>query len=124
MARCVAAYLHFSDEFLSSYIVGPLVALHFLAAHGLSASLERWLSPWRKPIVWCAQSTFALYLLHYPLLRFADAAFEHDATNPLHVAALFAGVAGTCLAIGPLIERTKRGWKRLLTVRRAEPAPA
>jgi peptidoglycan/LPS O-acetylase OafA/YrhL len=120
----VGTYLHFSDEFLSSYVIGWLVALHFLAAHGLSASLERWLSPWRRPIVWCAQSTFALYLLHYPLLRFADAAFAHDATNPWHVAALFAGVAGTCLAIGPLIERTKRGWKRLLTPRRTEPAAA
>lgn len=117
--------LRFSDEFLSSYVIGPLVAVHFLGAHGLSAALERWLSPLRKPIVWCAQSTFALYLLHYPLLRFTHAAFQYDIHDPVQVGAVFVGVVGVCLAIGPLIERTKGGWKKLLLPRaRHLPAPA
>jgi peptidoglycan/LPS O-acetylase OafA/YrhL len=117
--------LRFSDEVLSSYVIGPLVAVHFLGAHGLAATLERWLSPLRKPIAWCAQSTFALYLLHYPLLRFAHAALGYDAHDPIQVGAVFVGVVGLCLAVGPLIERTKGGWKTLLTpggARRLAPA--
>lgn len=110
----VVSELRFSDEFLSSWIIGPLVALHFVGAHGLSAVLGRWLEPMRAPIIWTAQSTFALYLLHYPMLRFADAAFAPDPGNPLHVLALGAGVAGTCILVGPLIERTKRPWRRVL----------
>ena len=120
----VAAYLHFSDEFLSSYIIGPLVALNFIGAHGLSAALERWLSPWSKPITWFAQSTFALYLLHYPMLRFAHAAFGYDVNDPWQVLAVFLGVVGCCVTAGPLIERTKRGWKALLTLPRRRLSPA
>ena len=119
----VATYLHFSDEFLSSYVIGPLVALHFIAAHGLARALEGLLTPWRKVIVWFAQSTFALYLLHYPMLRFARAAFAYDETDPWQVAAVFFGVAGLCVLIGPLIERTKGAWKALLSFRR-HPLPA
>ena len=113
----VVTYLHFSDEFLSSYIIGPLVALHFIAAHGLAHALDGLLAPWRKLIVWFAQSTFALYLLHYPMLRFADAAFAYDASDPWHVAAVFLGVTGLCVVIGPVIERTKGPWKALLAPR-------
>lgn len=113
----VVHYLHFSDEFISSFIIGPLVALNFLGAHGLSAMLEKRLEPWRRPIVWTAQSTFALYLLHYPLLRFAHAAFGYDVQNPWHVLAVFGSVVGGCMLIGPAIERTKRPWKKLLTTR-------
>ncbi len=74
--------LGFSDEFLSSYTIGPLVTLHILGAHGLGVQLGRVLERWQPPIRWTAQSTFALYLLHYPMLRFADAAFRHDETDP------------------------------------------
>lgn len=110
-----AHYLAFSDEFLASYIIGPLVALHILGAHGLGVHLARYLERWQKPIRWTAQSTFALYLLHYPMLRFADAAFRHDETNAWHVAALGIGVAGACVLIGPAIEQTKGAWKNVLS---------
>ncbi len=114
----VGTYLGFSDEFLSSYIIGPLVAAHFIGAHGLAAALDGLLSPWRGAIRWFAQSTFALYLLHYPMLRFAHAAFAYDEHDPWQVAAVFLGVTGLCVLIGPLIERTKGAWKVLLAPRR------
>ncbi len=111
----VVHYLGFSDEFLASWFIGPFVALNFLGAHGLASSLEKWLEPLRRPITFAAQSTFALYLLHYPMLRFAHAATGYDVKNPLHVLAAFLCVVGSCMMIGPLIERSKRGWKALLT---------
>jgi hypothetical protein len=49
------------------------------------------------------------------MLRFADAAFANDTRNVWHVLALGAGVAGTCVLIGPLIEWTKRPWRRVLS---------
>jgi peptidoglycan/LPS O-acetylase OafA/YrhL len=110
----VGHYLAFSDEFLSSAIIGPLVALHFLGAHGLAASIGARLEGWRGPILWFAQSTFAIYLLHYPMLRFAKAAFAYDETAPLAVAAVFIGTLGACVLIGPVIERSKTSWKRAL----------
>lgn len=109
-----AHYLGFGDEFISSYVIGPLVALHILGAHGLGAHLGRFLERWQGPIRWTAQSTFALYLLHYPMLRFADAAFAHDETNAWQVAALGIGVTGACVLVGPAIERTKGTWKKVL----------
>lgn len=128
----VVPYLHFSDEFVASYLIGPLVAMHFLGAHGLSAALEARLGAWRRPIAWFAQSTFALYLLHYPMLRFAHAALGYDINSPWQVAAIFGGVVGTCVLVGPLIERTKDGWKALIArmlgggvpVSRPVPSPA
>ncbi len=119
----VGTYLRFSDEFLSSYLIGPMVAAHFIGAHGLSAALEGLLTPWRRVITWFAQSTFALYLLHYPMLRFTRAAFAYDETNPLHVALVFVGAAGTCVLVGPLIERTKGAWKTALALGQKEPRP-
>jgi peptidoglycan/LPS O-acetylase OafA/YrhL len=114
-ADTVTYDLRFSDEFVASYLIGPLVALNFLGAHGLAPLLERHLARWRKPIGFVAQSTFALYLLHYPMLRFAEAAFGYDIHDPLQVLAVFAGVVGSCVVIGPAIERTKGAWKALLT---------
>ena len=51
------------------------------------------------------------------------AAFAYDETNPLHVALVFVGVAGTCVLVGPLIERTKGAWKTALALGQKEPRP-
>lgn len=74
--------------------------------------------------MWLAQSTFALYLLHYPLLRFVRAAVPYDAHDPWHVAGVLLGVTGLCVLVGPLIERTKGAWKAVLAPRRVHPAMA
>lgn len=123
-AENVASYLHFSDEFISSFIIGPLVALNFLGAHGLSAMLEKRLSPFARVMGFAAGSTFTLYLLHYPMLRFAHAATGYDVTDPWQVLAVFIAITGTCLAIGPVIERSKRHWKALLGGNRSQTRPA
>lgn len=109
--------LHFSNEFAASYVIGPLVALHFIGAHAISDRLDQWLMPWQKVIRWFAQSTFALYLLHYPMLRFVDAVIDHDETSMLQVFGIFMLVTGLCVLIGPIIEGSKGWWKARLSPR-------
>lgn len=103
--------LHFSNEFVSSFIIGPLVAAHFIGAHAISEQLGGVLERYKGAIRWAAQSTFTIYLLHYPLLRFVGA-LDYDEHSPLNVALVFAVVTGTCFAVGPLIERTKDAWRK------------
>jgi peptidoglycan/LPS O-acetylase OafA/YrhL len=112
----VAYNLAFSDEFLSSYLIGPMVAIHFLGAHGLADQLGARLERARAPIVWLAQSTFTVYLLHYPMLRFAEAALGYDVTSPIAVTAVLIGTVGVCVLVGPAIERTKPHWKQMLNM--------
>ena len=96
---------------MASYVIGPLVAAHFIGAHAIADRLGLILERFKGAIRWAAQSTFTIYLLHYPLLRFIGAIGydEHSAAN---VALVFLTVAGTCFAVGPVIERTKDAWRK------------
>ncbi|PEQ14425.1 hypothetical protein B2G71_02195 [Novosphingobium sp. PC22D] len=109
-----AHYLGFSDEVLASYLIGPLVAVHFAGAWHMAARLEAWLTPVAGHIRWAAQSTFALYLLHYPMLRFVAAVTDYDVHSPLAVAAVALTTIAACCAAGSVIERGKGRWKRRL----------
>jgi peptidoglycan/LPS O-acetylase OafA/YrhL len=122
----VGHYLHFSDEFIASYLIGPLVAANFIGAYSLSARIGSWLSPVEVPLRWFAQFTFAIYLVHYPLLRFIAAAVPYDRQSPLHVAAVFAATVAGCVAAGLLTEPLKPWLKArlMLLVRRTVPQPA
>ena len=117
--------LRFSNEFVSSLLIGPLVAAHFLGAHAIAQRLDHLLEPVAGAIRWAAQSTFTIYLLHYPLLRFVDAVTDYDESSPLMVSIVFAAVVATCMIVGPAIEQTKGAWRRALASigeRRASPA--
>ena len=124
-ADAVAHSLRFSDEFLSSFVIGPLVAAHFLGAHSLSANLGRRLAPAAGPIQWFAQFTFAIYLVHYPLLRFIGALVPYDRHSPLQVALVFAATLAGCIAVGSVTERFKPLLRRRLGgwMRSASPMP-
>ncbi len=107
-------YLHFSDEFIASYFIAMLVGMHFAGAWRLSTSLGSILAPAQGLIRRMGQSTFVLYLTHYPLLRMFSALPGFDPHSPLQV--VLAGLApiALCLALAPAIEKTKRPWKRTL----------
>ncbi len=110
----VAHYLHFSDEFVSSYVIGPLVAAHFLGAHALSHRIGKAFAPVAGFVRWIAQYTFTIYLLHYPLLRFLGAALPYDRQSPLHVAGIFLVTVAACVAVGAAAERHKGRLRALL----------
>lgn len=116
----VDGMLRFSNEFAASYIIGPLVAAHFVGAFALSRHLERWTAPAAPFIRWLAQSTFTIYLVHYPVLRFIGAVSPYDRTSPLAVALVFATTLLACIGMAMVTERQKgplrawldRGWPR------------
>lgn len=109
----VTGYLKFSDEFLSSFIIGPLVAWHFIGAH---AVLTRISVPAvvASVIAWFAKSTFTIYLLHYPILRFIAAVVPYNADSRWHVTAVGLGTLAICLVVGSVIEKRKDGLRRML----------
>ena len=119
----VAHYLHFSDEFVASYLIGPLVAANFIGAYSLSARIGSWLAPVEKPLRWFAQFTFAIYLVHYPLLRFIAAAVPYDRQSGFQVALIFVVTVGGCVVVGFLTEPLKSRFRLRLNQLMRRPAP-
>lgn len=66
--------LNFSRWFLSDYIVGWLVSVHFIGMISLAKSFNFPLFL-EKPIQYFAGMTFSIYLFHYPLLQFFGSIF-------------------------------------------------
>lgn len=112
--------LHWSNEFLASYVIGLLVAMNFVGMHAWAPALERHLSPLEKPIRTWAACTFSLYLLHYPLLQCLAASGLFPAASPLAVALLGVFTVLLCRAFATVTEQRKdvaRAW--LVAVARA-----
>jgi peptidoglycan/LPS O-acetylase OafA/YrhL len=113
-ASNTSLYLTYSDEVLASYIIGPLVAAHFIGAGAIAASLERLLAPLAGAIRWLAQSTFAIYLVHYPLLQCLASVVPYDPTSPTQVSLLLLAVLAGCIGVGVVTERRKGALRRWL----------
>jgi len=62
-----------SQYFLSSYVIGLLIALHFIGVASIAPLISRFLAFFERPIRYLAEYTFAIYLFHYPLLQFIAA---------------------------------------------------
>lgn len=67
--------LAFSRYFVSDYILSFLIAMHFVAIRRLSPMLLPWLARFSRPIRYFSSFTFAIYLLHQPLLLLFRALF-------------------------------------------------
>ena len=98
----MAARLRYSQFVLGDLLTGGVVALNVYAAR----DAELWFGRLAQPIAWGASFTFALYLLHYPLLSFYSALH-------LPVPALIAAVLASVLLLGQVTEQQKhrvRAW--------------
>lgn len=54
---------------LGDYIDALAFLLNIVAFPAVAPALEAWLQRWRRPIVYLASTSFALYLFHRPLLQ-------------------------------------------------------
>ena len=103
--------LYMSKQFLDSYIVGPLVALHFLGVASVAPRLAKLLGRIKRPVRYMAEFTFATYLFHFPLLLFFDAA-SSDIVQPLfRIAIVVCGTVSVVWALGTVTERRKSDLK-------------
>ena len=98
----------FSDEILWNSLVAVLMSLHLAGV----ASLPQRTLPApamsvraAKAVKWLAGGTFSLYLMHYPVLQFADAVLPETMNLPVRDLALLSASALVPLWLAGLTER-------------------
>jgi len=105
-------HLHNSQNFASHYLMAGFVGVNLFAANYLP------LRPLAnevvaKAVVYCASFTFALYLMHRPLLDVFARLWHHDPSSPLSFVLLGASVLTTVWLLGFVTEHRKKQWRRL-----------
>ena len=114
LGPALGARLGWSEDFLSHYVVGALVALHFVAARRLLGP-QQTVPPWLEaPIRKLASLTFALYLFHNPLLQFFAALVQWLGVWDYQRWVIVLGPLLVILVIGRWAEQQKAPLKRLL----------
>jgi len=103
----VRTELRWSDEFLSAWLIGVLVACNFVGFHAISSRLTRLTSRVEGVVRDGAGATFSIYLFHYPLLQLFAALLLLDPRSPLAVAFLFATTVLACRGLAVLTEQRK-----------------
>jgi peptidoglycan/LPS O-acetylase OafA/YrhL len=106
--------LSWSRKFLASYLIGACVTAHFVGAAALAPHLPRLPARLERPIRYAAGFTFALYLLHYPLLQFFAALTPVLGLQEHRAAFVAAGALSVVWLLGGAIERQKRPLKALI----------
>ncbi len=106
--------LLWSQEFISSYIIGVLVAMHFTGAAVIAPRFAKVLSAGEKPIRYLAGYTFVLYLMHYPLLQFFTAISINVEQEALQNAIVIFGSLATVWVLGAVTEKRKGDWRRMM----------
>lgn len=105
-------YLRWSQEFLSSYVIGILVTAHFIGAAVIAPRFGSILRACERPIRYLAGYTFALYLFHYPLLQFLSALTHNMPSATLRDAIVIFGSLSTIWVLGAISEDRKADWRR------------
>ncbi|MDF3074028.1 MAG: hypothetical protein K0S54_1695 [Alphaproteobacteria bacterium] len=113
--RYLNGLLNFSNEFLWNNLLGLLAAAHFLGV----AVLYRRASTTDRPriasfIRWLAGGSFSLYLLHYPVLQFAEAVLPEDWPQIVRHPLLLAIGLGACFLAAALFERRLGAFRAVL----------
>ena len=117
--------LSWSRRFLASYLIGTCVAANFIGAATLAPHLRKLPALLEQPIRYAAGFTFALYLLHYPLLQFFAALTPVVDMEQHRTAFVAFGTLAMVWLIGSGIERQKGPLKELfLSWMSDQPRPA
>lgn len=105
--------LAWSKEFVTSYVVGIMIMVNFIGFSSISKRLSGICNFVGPAITRLASYTFALYLLHYPLLQFYAAISYNAVTKTtsgilVAIAALF-----SVWLLGAVTEKQKQRYKKL-----------
>ncbi len=104
----------YATPFLSDYVTGALVAIHFLGFSAISHRFSGLITPLGRTIHHLAGFTFAIYLFHYPLLQFFAAMTGGIASPSIKNAVILLGTLATIYALGTVTEMKKGEVKRWL----------
>ena len=103
----------FSRRFITDYLLMLIVALNFASARVLFTHVQIADSRTVKFIRYIANFTFALYLLHQPLLTFFQALLAHTAlTEGIALLVMMLATFTLVIAIGHPIEQTKHIYRK------------
>ena len=107
-------HLGFSQFFLSSYVIGALVAINFVGISAVARRLAAAIERSEVPIRYLASFTFSVYLFHFPLLQLFAAASRTIENVTLRSAITVFGTLVAIWALGTVTERRKSDCKRWL----------
>lgn len=113
--RFVEGELVWSNEFISAYVIGALVAANFIGVHALSAQLAPALSRGERVIRDWAGYTFSIYLFHYPILQFLAAVLPIKPSEAWSGVMLFVLTLALCRLLGNYTEKRKEFARAVLT---------
>ena len=111
----VVRELRWSDEFLSAYVIGALVACNFIGMQAVAPRLTALLTYFERPIREWAGYTFSIYLFHYPVLQFLAAVLPIEPRETWSAVLLFVLTLALCRLLGNYTEQRKEFWRDLLT---------
>lgn len=106
--------LRWSNEFISSYALGALVAANFIGFQAIAGHVAPLLARAAPFIRDWAGYTFSIYLFHYPLLQFLGATGLFDPTSPVAIFLLFLATLAGCRLVGIYTEQRKHVSRALL----------
>ena len=112
--RFVVNELMWSDEFMSAYVIGTLVACNFIGVHALASRLAPLLSRGEPVIRNWAGYTFSIYLFHYPVLQFLAAVLPVRPEQAWSGVMLFVLTMAVCRVLGNYTEKRKEFWRDML----------
>lgn len=107
LGESVIEELGWSKHFLSSYILGVLITIHFIGIAVISRTVSPILVIVELPIRYFAGFTFALYLFHYPCLMFFTALSSKLNITGLRISFILGGTILVVWILGTITENRK-----------------
>ncbi len=109
--------LGFSGGFITDYVTGFFVGVHILSMKYINfTSLNKMLYGGEKMIRFFANSSFSIYLFHFPLLLFFGAVLSHNPNSIVDIIILFTLTLVSCLIIAQFTEKKKYFYKKYITL--------
>jgi peptidoglycan/LPS O-acetylase OafA/YrhL len=96
------------------YLIGALVAIHFIGADAVQETLRSWLGRFSSLIRNAAQHTLSIYLFHFPILLFVTAGLSSLHPGPVRTILGFIITLSGCFALGSIFENTRFAWRNWL----------
>lgn len=103
--RFIGHSVGFSNEFIWDITVACLFALHLLGAAGLLKTVGTASGPLSGCIRWLAGGTFSLYVVHFPVLMFTNAAMGMHLSGLSRIGVLLTLTVVACYVFAWCFER-------------------